>query len=284
MSNTFYINFDKDIFIHGSSQFDTKNKEFPGDHGFNFEPHILKKIQRIEQLPCYRVAWQTYFDLWEETLFDAVIFRTSIWESLKNVTIIHHDYSRYWDTDAVGFDKARTMLEKSLSGVFESFPYLPRSGLSMFSSPLRHPMPPMSLELHFKWKCVEGSDYKTIACANRPERHIQRIQLSEQLSRLPIEIPLPPYFHAHGLQTERLWQSWQIGTNLAAVEVWLLWNQEAYYCYGKSNANLFERSHNGADSGAKLSVDRVLYIFFIAELEIVTCFLAEWILGTWPIA
>jgi len=170
MSNTFYINFDKDIFIHGSSQFDTKDKEFPGDHGFNFEPHILKRIQRIEQLPCYRVAWQTYFDLWEETLFDAAIFRTSVWESLKDVTILYHDYSRYWDTDAVGFDKARTMLEKSLRGVFESFPCLPRSGLSMFSSPLRHPMPPMSFALHFKWKYIEGRDYKTVACANRPER------------------------------------------------------------------------------------------------------------------
>ncbi|KAH7372125.1 hypothetical protein BKA64DRAFT_767821, partial [Cadophora sp. MPI-SDFR-AT-0126] len=78
MSNTFYINFDRDTFVHGSSQFSTKNKEFPGEQGFNFEPHVLRKVQRIAQLPCYRVAWQTHLDLWEATLFDAVIFRTSI--------------------------------------------------------------------------------------------------------------------------------------------------------------------------------------------------------------
>ncbi|PVH70518.1 hypothetical protein DL98DRAFT_619247 [Cadophora sp. DSE1049] len=169
MSNTFYINFDRDIFIHGSSQFDTKDKAFPGDHGFNFEPHVLKKIQKIEQRPCYRVAWQTYFDLWEGTLFDAVIFRTSIWESLKEVNILHHDYSRYWDTDAVGFDKARRVWEKSSKEVFESFPNFPGSALSMFSTPLRSPLRPLKFALHFKWKRSEVAGYKTIACASQPD-------------------------------------------------------------------------------------------------------------------
>lgn len=164
MSNVIYINFESDIFVHGSSQFSTVAKEFPGPEGFNFEPHFLKKIQHIVQLPSYRTSRDTFSGLWMATVFDALIFRTSIWENLQDVSILINDYSKYTDMNGVSFDRIRRAFEKHAQDNWQSFPTIPGSSISFFHTPLRTPLPPAKFELTFKWTLHEGMKWKTMPC------------------------------------------------------------------------------------------------------------------------
>ncbi|KAH6718404.1 hypothetical protein BKA61DRAFT_717249 [Leptodontidium sp. MPI-SDFR-AT-0119] len=165
MSNTFFINFNLDVFIHGSSQFQTWDNHFPGQHSFNFGLDILSQIQHIEQLPCYREQVQNYSSLWMATMFDAVIFRTSIWKNLKDVTLVHNDYGRYCTMETTNFHSAMLDWKDKVERRMRMFPTCPETGSLLYTTPNIPELVTMEFELCIKWKWP--TDYKLEPCKPR---------------------------------------------------------------------------------------------------------------------
>ncbi|KAG4433950.1 hypothetical protein IFR05_010563 [Cadophora sp. M221] len=165
MSNTFFINFNLDLFIHGSSQYSTWDNHFPGPNSFNFDLDVLAQIQHIEQLPSYREPVQNYSSLWAATMLDAVIFRTNIWENLKDVTLVHNDYGQHCTLETTIFHSAMLEWADKMERNLRMFPVCPKTGALVFTESTVPELVPMKFKLIMKWRW--SSDYKLEPCPPR---------------------------------------------------------------------------------------------------------------------
>lgn len=152
VTNTYFINFDVDTFAHGSGKFDTIKGDVASEHDFNFGPDVLRRIQRIDQRPCYKRALQGFAWIHTDTSRAAFIFRHKIWESLRNVTLFLDHFCMFFFSDALSDEIKRGIWHDLSEREMDTF----EIGVHVSSGDLgTHPFACLvkrNFELRTKWK------------------------------------------------------------------------------------------------------------------------------------
>ncbi|KAK2624132.1 hypothetical protein QTJ16_006766 [Diplocarpon rosae] len=90
--DTFFVNFDIDVFEKGISEFFQQRRNLPTQDDYNFPVDVLRKIQRIDQLPCYVFGIVSYEEIHFYTECNISVFCQPFWEALAHVTAYMNDH------------------------------------------------------------------------------------------------------------------------------------------------------------------------------------------------